>query len=327
MWPRIGLFVAGQAAEQPLVGPRHPGGHEDEGQHLAVNGVHLSHLGQGVDVEVEALVAVFVASGCGHDECVGAEVSACKCGGHLEDALAGSASVGGVPGALGHHGGVEAVGGDDLRGDAEQLRALARGDFADGGEAVGVAGGPLLQRVLCLHVELAGHLVAVVGGEVLVEGLAVGADGAADAGSMGGEHGGRLRHVLLYVEEAHAGGPLVEMGYQPGRVLLEIDGECYDDFGGGHGKGARGGVVAVGVKRVDAEVLPHMAEDGVHLRHQRVVLHQYGDGASGDVPATDADGEAIGQIHLGGCGFEQRLTLDERRRRPLGRPHIRPYED
>ncbi len=70
------------------------------------------------------------------------------------------------------------------------------------------------------HVELGGHLVAVIALHIVVEGLVVAADAAPDTCGVGGENGGYLWQFPFHVEKTHSCSPLVEVGHHAGLIFL-----------------------------------------------------------------------------------------------------------
>ena len=160
--------------------------------------------------------------------------------------------------------------------------------------------GGFFKTMLGLHIEFAGHLVAVVGGKTVVERLAVAADAAAYARGMGSEHCGDMRKTVGHIKEAHAGGPLVEVGYYLFHFGTHPCEYALDDHACGTCEGATFVVVAVRVKGIHAEALPHTGIKIVFRRVQRIELHKHGERATRHFPATYAHGNTVGQLRLTG---------------------------
>ena len=79
------------------------------------------------------------------------------------------------------------------------MRTLLSRDVAYRSEAVYVVRCLLFYRVLALHVEFAGHLVAIVALKIFIQGLVVAGYAAAYARGMRRKHRGDSRKVLLNV--------------------------------------------------------------------------------------------------------------------------------
>ena len=223
---------------------------------------------------------------------------------------------------LGYEVRLEAVGRHHLGTDLQQLFAFAGGHFAHGGEAVGVVGGGLLQAVLGLHVELHGHLVAVVLMEIVVQWLAVAADAPAYACGVGGREG-----AVLEDEQPHACGPFVEVCYNARGIGLQVLGQRLDYDGRSHGEGAAFLIIAVRVQRVYAIVAPHLAVYLAEMAGGLAPINQHYLRRAGDVPAAHTDADAPRQLQLLLRLLQQRLTLLEIRRRIIFVPQIRTDEN
>ena len=195
--------------------------------------------------------------------------------------------------------GLEAVGGH-VRAAFQELCGLVGGDAADGGELVGSMGGGALNRVLGLHVQLAGHLIAVVGMQIVVQRLAVGAYAASYAGGMGSEHRGRHGQQQARGQQTHAGGPLVEVRQDsPGGILKTAEAhKVVYDKRCGMTKGTALVIVAVSMKRIDTEVFPHLAIKLVLYGVHTLEVDKYGNGVAGDIPAAHAHAYALRQAEL-----------------------------
>ena len=70
-------------------------------------------------------------------------------------------------------------------------------------------GGLLLNRVLRLHIQLLGHLVAIVGKKIVVERFVVASDAPPDARGVGGENRGDLRQMMVDIQQSEARHPFV----------------------------------------------------------------------------------------------------------------------
>ena len=128
---------------------------------------------------------------------------------------------------------MESIGSNHGGAKVKQLLAFGGCNVGNRCEAVGCMCGSLLKRVFRLHVELAGHLVAVISGQIIVEGLAVAAYRATDGCGVGGEYGADERKLPVGIKEAHAGGPFIKMSQHILMAYtLEIAYALYHDAGG-----------------------------------------------------------------------------------------------
>ncbi len=183
------------------------------------------------------------------------------------------------------------------------------------------------EAVLALHVQLGGHLVAVVASEVVVEGLAVATDAASDARGVGCEDGGRGRHVGFQGEEAGGGGPFVEVSHDLGRVGLEEGREALDYHCRGAPEGHAFVVVAVSVEGVDAVEIPEAPVEFVFGAVKAVEFNEDSHRAPGDFPAPDAHAHSFGKKGVFAPAAQKRRHLGEVRRRIFFRPYVRTDED
>ena len=72
-------------------------------------------------------------------------------------------------------------------------------------------GGGFLKRMFRLHVQLRGHLVAVVAFQIVIQRFVIEADAASDTGGMCGEDCGNRGHFPLSIQQAHACGPFIKV--------------------------------------------------------------------------------------------------------------------
>lgn len=84
------------------------------------------------------------------------------------------------------------------------------------------------KRVFRLHVELGGHLIAVVAVEVVVKRFVVAAYAAAYACGMGGEYRSYLRYRRFQGEKTHSRGPFVEMSHYVAAVDAVMAADALD---------------------------------------------------------------------------------------------------
>ena len=282
---------------------------------------------EGVHEDVDALVAVLVASADADEDGVGGHLVAGHRTGDIHEAFARGVM---EPVVIGVRGGseavLEAVRRHDVDGAAMELGALPGGDVGNGREDVGVAGRGLLEGVAGDVAETAGHLVAVIGGEIVVQGQVVAGDAAAHHGRMGREDRRDGDAALAEVENTGAGLPLMELGDDLVGLAQVVVPEAFDHAAGDIAE--QGGllVIPVAADRVDTVVLPELGEDVVALRQQVLVVHQDGDGRAGDVPAADAQAQAAPGGHLLPSLVEVGV-FEEIRVAGTVHPHIRTDQD
>ena len=99
--------------------------------------------------------------------------------------------------SLGYEISLKTIGQDGMALLVHQFLAFVCGNVADGREAVNTVSGFALKAVLGLHVQFLGHLGAVVGPKIVVQGLVVACYATADGCGMGGEDSCNGRYVLL----------------------------------------------------------------------------------------------------------------------------------
>ena len=262
-----------------------PSGHQHKRHNPAAEG-SLGHVAQHVhrvEIQVDALVAHLAAAAGGNEQGVIAHLVAHHGACHVEQSLACRLACGGIFCATGHIVLLKSVGCHHWPA-LEQLLALTRRDVAHGGEHVGLVGSAFLERVLRLHVQLLRHLVAIVACHVVVEGLAVAADAAPNAGGVGGKHRCHLWQSRLHIEQSHAGGPLVEVCHYPARLLVSHD--ALDHQRCAIGKDARLVVVAIAMQRVHAIAAPHLGIEFVLVDVERGVVHQHCQGLARHQPSA-----------------------------------------
>ena len=286
-------MAGGKACLEVGTGLLEPAGHLNESQDRALGGL-LAEAAEGFEVDVEPLATEVVASAGGDNEGVVGQAGAHEGVGYLEDAGTAGLTLASEGGATGHEVGLETVGKHDVGGLVEQLGALAGGEVADGGEAVGTVGGLFLDAVLGLHVELGGHLVAMVAVEVLIEQLVVAGYGAAYAGGVGGEKGGHAGQVVLEKEHAEAGHPLVGLVDDAGRGGQALAADARGELPGGVGEHGGFVVVAVTMERVYLKVFPSAGVDFVFLCEVGLEVDKQRHGPAGYAPAADAYADACG---------------------------------
>ena len=225
------VFV-GQMRLQILAGAGRGGRYGDVDQHLAVEGVRFGELFQGVEEDVDAFVAEFVAAARADDQGFAVEFAAQRRLGRADHRAACLGPFFVELPAVPHEVVLEAVGGDDVHRAAQQALAFAGGDFAHGAEHVVFLRGDLLDRVFGHDVELARQFAGVEPSQILVERQPVAGHAAARHRGVGREDRGHVGRVLAQVESAGGGHPLVEVGHhlvRRGAEVLHVGG---DDLSG-----------------------------------------------------------------------------------------------
>ena len=131
-----------------------------------------------------------------------------------------------------------------------------------------------LYRVLRLHVQLASHLVAVIGKKIVVQRFLIASNGTAYAGSMGGEDSTYLGQMSIDVKCAQTAHPLVSM-INNTLVLIKIVVVIALHYQTCSVREHRGFVVvAIGMERIDLIVFPKPSINLVFLFEIRLKVHQ-----------------------------------------------------
>ena len=286
-------------------------GNHDEGKDLLRLGLggrdgHVTQTLHGGDEDINAFVFPLQPS-CDADEKVGGRSLCATRLGVGEKGFAGTFARSGEGIASGYEVVLEAVGRDDVHGLVEELFALARGEVADGGEAVAIVRGSLFGGVLADHIEFSRHLVAVVAIEIVVQRLAIARDGASDARGVCGEERADARAVLADIENGEGCLPLVAVHDSGRHAEVTVEALCHLPDGIGEEAGLV--VVAIGGMALDTVLLPHMGVDGILFRPQFVPAEEYCDWLAGHLPTPYAyafrspsaqEGFAFLEIDIGG---------------------------
>ena len=303
------VFV-GQMRLQILAGAGRGGRYGDVDQHLAVEGVRFGELFQGVEEDVDAFVAEFVAAARADDQGFAVEFAAQRRLGRADHRAACLGPFFVELPAVPHEVVLEAVGGDDVHRAAQQALAFAGGDFAHGAEHVVFLRGDLLDRVFGHDVELARQFAGVEPSQILVERQPVAGHAAARHRGVGREDRRHVGRVLAQVESAGGGHPLVEVGHhlvRRGAEVLHVGG---DDLSGRVAEEHRLDVVPLSRDRIDVVGLPQEFQDVVLLREERRIVDQHRDRTADDAPAADADADAV-VVDALAPRFEQLVVLLE----------------
>ena len=323
---RIALVAAiGQFGLQGLVRAVVGSGDHDEGVDLPA--FPILHLAQGVNEHVNALVAVFIPAADGHENGIGGHVLTGHRAGDFEQAGTGGGTllrillVGGRGEAV-----LEAVRRHHVDRTMQELGALAGRDLTDRREGVGILRAGGFHGVPGRHAESGGHLVAVIGLHLVIQGEIVAGDAAAHHGRMGRERRGHGDLAALEVQQARGRLPLVELGdHLVGRTQVLLV-ETLDDPPGHVTEQDVFLVVPVAGDGVHAVLLPVFAEDLVGIGQELLIIDQDGDRPPGHVPASDADLDSV----LGGASLPSLEKMDVLReiRVVIGvHPYVRTDED
>ena len=146
----------------------------------------------------------------------------------------------------------------------------------------------LFYRVLALHVQLASHLVAIIGKQIIIQRLHVAGYRAADAGSMSGEDSTDLGQFVVDIKGTKTAHPLISVIDDLKRRGITLSNTCIQAL---HDKPCsirehRGLVViTIGVERVNTVFLPQPAVNLILLLKIWHEVYQDGDGFSRHCPA------------------------------------------
>ena len=115
------------------------------------------------------------------------------------------------------------------------------------------------------------------------------------------------------------------MGYETrlGIFRRKIFDQALDDSRSGATEGAGLVVVAVGVQRIDAVFLPHMAVESILCGIHSLEIDQNDNRTPRHIPATDAHLDAFGQQGFLAPAAQQSRTFGEIGCRMFGRPDVR----
>ena len=175
-----------------------------------------------LEQDIDSLVAELVAAAGRYDDGVVGKFLTEQLAGYVQHHLAGLLAFGSEGCTLGHEVVLETVDRDDIGLLLEQLCALTVGNLTYRGEAVDTMGSLLLDRVLRLHIELIGHLVAIVALHIVVEGLHVAGDRAAYRCCVGGKYRSDRGNPMLEEKGTKACHPLVCLVDYLGQLTIHI---------------------------------------------------------------------------------------------------------
>ena len=166
--------------------------------------------------------------------------------------------------------------------------------------------------MLRLHVQLFSHLVTVISKEIVVQWLLIASNRTADAGGVGGEDSTNLGHVGIDVKRAQSAHPLVGVinhlgvwsdGKQVMIKALRHQTSCIREHRGFV-------VVAIGVERVNAIVLPKPSVYLILLFEERVKVHKDSNRLARNGPTTNSDLQALLLSQTLPFGKEQLVFLE-----------------
>ena len=151
----------------------------------------------------------------------------------------------------------------------------------------------LLNTVFALHVQLARHLVAIIGKQVVVQRLLVTRNRSSNAGSVGSKHRTNLWQLVVQVQQSQSAHPLVSVvnhllfGLQA--VLVET--LYYESCSIREHRSLI--VVAIGMQRVHLVVFPQPAIYFVFLLKIRIKINQNGDWFTRHSPSSHSHLQAL----------------------------------
>ena len=177
----VGLFEFPSAVflVQTASGLFVPGGNGQECHYILLKFIPVVEQGKAVDKEVDAFVLEFVTAAVDQKDGVVFYGLPGNLRGYFAEFGAGGFPFGFKIVFLRHEMFIEAVGGQHVYWLFEESFAFFVRDLAHGGEAVGMLGGELFQRIFGADAETVGELVRVVFLEFAVEGKPIAGDAAA----------------------------------------------------------------------------------------------------------------------------------------------------
>ena len=210
---RVVLLARSQTVCKVFSWVAHPAWNFNEGDDILGQVFVAQQSVHGLYVDIDTLVTELVTTACGNYQGVVVQVSTHQRVSHFEQTLSCSLAFLGELSTFRHKVVLETVGQNHIYGLVEQFLTLVGSYVADGCKTVNIFRSLLFNGMFALHIELTGHLVAVVSKEIVVERLVVASYAAANARGMSGEDRRNLRHFVLQVEQPETCHPLVGMIY------------------------------------------------------------------------------------------------------------------
>src|SRR5574344_332343 len=84
-------------------------------------------------------------------------------------------------------------------------------DFAHCGEALYIPSSLFFHGMLCFHIQFLGHLIPIIGIEIVIERFVVGCNGTTDSRSMSGKDCCHLWHKMLQVKCSQTSLPFMSL--------------------------------------------------------------------------------------------------------------------
>ena len=149
-----------------------------------------------------------------------------------------------------------------------------------------------LYRMFRLHIQLLSHLVAIIGKEVVIEGLLVTSNRTSDASGMGCEDGTNLWQFIVDIKGTKSAHPFIGM---IDNLCIVIEGFAFDSI---HIKALHDQccsirehrcfvIVTISMERIYCIVFPQPAIYLIFLFKERFEINQYGNRFSWNSPTTN----------------------------------------
>ena len=288
------IATASQAGHQFPLRTVVAGRNHNESLDAAALVIRVVDPGEGIDENVNTLVVVFVAAANADKEGIGGHLLRTHGRRHLYQAVSGGVVQLHV--LLVRRRGkavLEAVGRHHIHRASQELGALLGRDLAHRGEGIGILGRCLFQGIDGRHVEAAGHLVSVILLYIIIEGKVVAGEASSHHRGVGGEDRGHGHIGLFQLKHTGAGLPLVELGHHLFSSLEIVVAEALYHAAGQDTEHGRFLIVPVAGEGIHSEVFPEVSQDGIGLREMLLVIHQDGQGLSGNVPSSHAEDQSF----------------------------------
>ena len=207
----VEMLSTGQALLEILTRLPYPTGHFNEGEYLALQLIVAQQTVHCLNIDVHSFIAELIATTGWYDQRVIIKILTKQGIGNGKCTLARNLSLTCKLLPSWHKIILKTIRQNHIHRFVQQFFALSRCDITHRCEAIDMKSGLLLYGMLALHVQLARHLITIVGKKIVVERLVVAGDTTSDAGSMGSKQGGYFRKILADIKQAQACHPFVTM--------------------------------------------------------------------------------------------------------------------
>ena len=288
------IFLAAlQTFLQVFAGFSHPSRHVNESHNVLFQLVTSQEPVHRLYVHIHTLVAELIAATGGNDERIVAKVRTRQRIGDIQQAHPCLLALLGKCSCLRNKTIVKAVGQHKVYRLVEQFLTLIGCYLAYRSEAVHIQCCLFLDGVFALHVELTGHLVAIVCKEIIVERLVISGNAPADTRGMSGKYGSHFRQVFLHIEQSQTCHPFVSMVQHLLAFFYDMLAEALHNKCCGIRKHGRFVIIAVSMQTVNAISFPSLAVDIILLIIIRCKVHKDRHRFARHIPSTHFNLQSI----------------------------------